>query len=124
VLGSGQAANDGKLLDVLRDVADHLRGGTAVDRDALRGTDLARLTSNLEELTRLRSFVGATQNRLETAAGRLGEVEETSMKLLSETEDADMARALVDFSMQQSVYQSALRAGANVIQASLLDFLR
>jgi flagellar hook-associated protein 3 FlgL len=124
VLGSGQAANDGKLLDVLRDVADHLRGGTAVDRDALRGTDLARLTSNLEELTRLRSFVGATQNRLETAAGRLGEVEETSMKLLSETEDADMARALVDFSMQQSVYQSALRAGANVIQASLLDFLQ
>jgi hypothetical protein len=26
--------------------------------------------------------------------------------------------------MQQSVYQSALHSGANIVQASLLDFLR
>jgi flagellin-like hook-associated protein FlgL len=35
-----------------------------------------------------------------------------------------MAKTLIDFSMQQSVYQSALQSGANIIQASLLDFLR
>lgn len=124
ILGGGQAAADGKLLHVLRDMVDHLRGGTAADADALRTTDLARLSANLDELTRVRAVVGATQNRLETAAGRLAEIEETATDLLSRTEDADMAKALVDFSMQQSVYQSALRAGANVIQASLLDFLR
>lgn len=124
VLGSGQAAGDDKLLHVLRDVVDHLRGGTPADRDALRTTDLSRLDRNLDELTRLRAVVGATTNRLETAASRLLELEETSTKLLSETEDVDMAKALIDFSTQQSVYQSALRAGANVIQASLLDFLQ
>jgi flagellin-like hook-associated protein FlgL len=35
-----------------------------------------------------------------------------------------MAKTLIDFSMQQNVYQSALRAGSNIIQQSLLDFLR
>jgi flagellar hook-associated protein 3 FlgL len=44
--------------------------------------------------------------------------------MLSNTEDADMAKTLVDFSTQQAVYQSALNAGARVVQVSLLDFLR
>jgi flagellar hook-associated protein 3 FlgL len=44
--------------------------------------------------------------------------------LLSETEDADMAKTLVAFSTQQAVYQSALKSGANIVQSSLLDFLR
>jgi flagellar hook-associated protein 3 FlgL len=35
-----------------------------------------------------------------------------------------MARTLVDFSTQQAVYQSALNAGARIVQSSLLDFLR
>jgi flagellar hook-associated protein 3 FlgL len=123
ILGSGQASNDGKLLDVLRDVAQHLRGGTPADLAALRTTDLAGLSSNLDNLSRVRATVGATTNRLETAAGRLAELEEAATDLLSRNEDADMARAIVDYSMQQSVYQSALRSGANIVQSSLLDWL-
>lgn len=124
VLGSGQAAADDKLLHVLRDVVDHLRGGTPADAAALRGTDLARLDANLDALVGARAIVGATANRLDAAAGRIDEIEESTRSLLSKTEDVDMARALVDFSLQQSAYQSALRAGANIVQASLLDFLR
>jgi flagellar hook-associated protein 3 FlgL len=123
VLGSGQAANDGLLLDTLRDVSQHLRGGTAADLAALRTTDLAGLTTNLDNLNRVRATVGATTNRLETAAGRLAELEEAATALLSRNEDADMAKAMVDYSMQQSVYQSALRSGANIVQSSLLDWL-
>ena len=123
VLGNGQAAGDNLLLDVLRDITDHLVGPLA-DPNALRGTDLQRLDTNLDNLTRVRAEVGAVYNRLESADIRLREVEEAGMTLLSEVEDADMARTLVDFSMQQSVYQSALKAGANIVQASLLDFLR
>lgn len=124
VLGGGQAAADDKLLHVLRDVVDHLRGGTPADAAALRGTDLARLDANLDALVGTRAVVGATANRLDAAAGRIDEIEESTRGLLSKTEDVDMARALVDFSLQQSAYQSALRAGANIVQASLLDFLR
>jgi flagellar hook-associated protein 3 FlgL len=124
LLGSGQAAADGKFLNVLRDIADHLRAGTPAASEALRTTDLRALDSNLDALMRARAGVGATVNRLETAASRLSEVEETQIGLLSKTEDADMAKTMIDFSMQQSVYQSALKSGANIVQASLLDFLR
>ncbi len=123
LLGDGQAANDGKLLDALRDLAQHMRGGTVADANALRTTDLRALDANLAALTQARATVGATTNRLEAADARLAEVEESAIKLLSDVEDADMAKTLVDFSMQQSVYQSALRSGANIVQSSLIDWL-
>jgi len=124
LLGDGQAANDGKLLDTLRDIAQHLRGGTVADGNALRTTDLKALDTNLDVLTQARATVGATTNRLEAADSRLAQTEESATKLLSEVEDADMSRTLIDFSMQQNVYQSALHAGANIVQQSLLDWLR
>jgi flagellar hook-associated protein 3 FlgL len=124
ILGDGQTPGDGLLLDVLRDVTQHLRGGTVADLNALRTTDLKALSTNLDELSKVRATVGATTNRLETADARLQEVEASTTKLLSDVEDADMAKTMVDYSMQQSVYQSALHSGANIVQASLLDFLR
>jgi flagellar hook-associated protein 3 FlgL len=124
VLGDGQASGDGLLLDTLRDVTQHLRGGTTADMDALRTTDLKSLSTNLDNLSKVRATVGATTNRLETADARLQEVEESTTKLLSDVEDADMAKTMVDYSTQQSVYKSALQSGANIVQSSLLDFLR
>ena len=124
LLGNGQGANDGLLIDNLRDIAQHLRGGTTADMNALRGTDLQGLTANLDRLVQARATVGATTNRLESADARLAEVEEAATKLLSDVEDADMAKTMIDFSMQNSAYQSALHAGANIVQQSLLDWLR
>jgi flagellar hook-associated protein 3 FlgL len=124
LLGDGQGAADGKLLNVLRDISDHLKSGVVADANTLRTTDLRALDTNLDALSQVRATVGATTNRLETADSRLQEVEESLTKLLSDVEDADMAKTYVDFSMQQSVYQSALKAGANIVQQSLLDFLR
>lgn len=123
-LGSGQAAGDGKLLQTLRDISAHLRGGTTADSQALKTTDLQAMDANLDTLSRLRARVGATTNRVETASSRLDQLEQTATKLLSQTEDADMAQTIIDFSTQQSVYQAALRAGASIVQTSLLDFLR
>jgi flagellar hook-associated protein 3 FlgL len=124
LLGDGQAAGDGKLLDVLRDISDHLKSGVVADANTLRTTDLKNLDLNLDALSQARATVGATTNRLESADSRLQEVEGSLTKLLSDVEDADMAKTYTDFSMQQSVYQSALQAGANIVQQSLLDFLQ
>jgi flagellar hook-associated protein 3 FlgL len=124
VLGQGQLAGDGKLLNVLRDISDHLKSGSVADMNTLRTTDLKGLDTNLDLISQARATIGATTNRLASADSRLQEVEESLTKLLSGVEDADMAQTAVDFSMQQSVYQSALHAGANIVQQSLLDFLR
>lgn len=120
ILGNG---TDGKMINTLRDIAAHLRGGTTADQAALSGTDGAAIDSSLDTLLSARAQIGAVSNRLSAADDRLGDLEESSRNLLSKTEDADMAATLIDYSMQQSVYQSALRAGAGIVQASLLDFL-
>jgi len=124
ILGSGQGAADGKLIDTLRDLADHLRGGTPADLGALRTTDLQNLESNLTQLSQARATNGAMAARLEAATTRLDDLELAGTSRLSRLEDADMAKAMLDLSTRQSAYQAALRAGATVIQPSLMDFLR
>lgn len=120
-LGDGQAAGDGKLLDNLRDAVVALR---ADDAASLRDVELGRLDDNLDRVLEVRARNGARSNRLESAISRLSEVEESTVKQLSQTEDADIAKTLIDFNSQQAAYQSALRAGASLVQSSLLDFLR
>jgi flagellar hook-associated protein 3 FlgL len=117
----GGTPGDGKMLDILRNVAAHLRSGDTV---SLGTQDLKDLTGQIENLLGIRAEVGAGVNRLETAAARLDQTEESATALLSETEDADMAKTLVDYSTQQAVYRSALNAGSRIVQSSLLDFLR
>jgi flagellar hook-associated protein 3 FlgL len=120
-LGDGPGAGDGKLLDNLRSAVVALR---ADDAPTLRDTELGRLDTNLDKLLEVRARNGARSNRLDSAISRLSEVEESSVKQLSQTEDVDIAKALIDFNSQQAAYQSTLRAGASLVQTSLLDFLR
>lgn len=123
LLGEGAAAKDNKLLDVLRDIATDLRGGTAENAENLRGTDLERLDANIDELTRMRAVVGATTNRLTTAGTRLEQLQEASLNQLSQVRDVDMTEALVNYSTQQAAYEAALRSASTLIQPSLMDFL-
>jgi flagellar hook-associated protein 3 FlgL len=116
-LGNGA---DGKLLAVLRDVSTHLK---ADDGAGLRG-DLDLLQAKEDELLGARALNGSRQNRLDAALTRLAEIEESTLKQLSETEDVDIAKAMIDFTSQQAAYQAALKAGASIVQTSLLDFLR
>jgi flagellar hook-associated protein 3 FlgL len=121
VFGEGTAAGDGKLFDALRTLAADIRSGNG---SAVRTTDLQALDTNLTAIMDARSVSGATQNRVDAARNRLQDVTETTTKLLSETEDADMAKAILTLSTEQSAYQAALRSGATVLQQrTLMDFL-
>lgn len=120
ILGDGQSAADGKLLDVLRDAVDHLNAG---DGPNLRA-DLSKLDGNIDHILGVRAANGARAQRLETALSRLQETEESTMSQLSETEDADIAKTLIELNSQTAAYQAALRAGASLVQSSLMDFLR
>lgn len=110
----------GGLLATLRGVVDHLEN----DDGAGLSADAGLLDDQLDTLNAVRAKVGATYNRLEVANGRLGEYEATTLKLLSDTEDADFAKTMIDYSIQQSALQAGLKAGASIVQTSLLDFLR
>lgn len=117
VFGDGAAG----LLKSLRDISADLAAGNTA---ALQGADIAALDAAHDTILNERAIVGARTQRLDAAAARLAELEQTQTDLLSRNEDADMAKTMVDFSMQQAVYQSALKSGAQIIQTSLLDFIR
>jgi flagellar hook-associated protein 3 FlgL len=111
---------DGKLLQVLRDTSAHLKANDGV---AIRG-DIKLLDDKADEVLGVRALNGAKQNRLDAALGRLTEIEGTTLQQLSDTEDVDIAKAMIEFSSQKAAYDAALKAGANIVQASLMDFLR
>lgn len=124
LLGSGSTAGDARLLDTLETLAAHLRGGTPADVAALGSTDLQRLDANQSALSGARAAVGATMNRADAAAARLGDLEDLTNQGIDDLTGVDLAKALTDFSSQQSAYQAALKVGAQIIQPSLVDFLR
>jgi flagellar hook-associated protein 3 FlgL len=124
LLGNGSAAGDGKLLDTLRTISEHLLGGTAEDRAALNTTDLKAIDASMETLTQLQATAGSVTNQLQVAAARVEDLQSSITKTLSNTQDADIAKTTIAYSNQQAAYEAALRAGANIVQESLLNFLR
>jgi flagellar hook-associated protein 3 FlgL len=121
VLGNG---SDGKALQVLRDIAAHLRGGTAADTNALRTSDLSAIDASMADVSTARAEAGALSNRLTTAANRLTDLQTSTEKVRSGVEYVDLAEAISTLSSQQAVYQAALQAtGSSLSQRTLMDFL-
>jgi len=106
-------------------------GALAMARNALRASptadiqdSLAALDQALSTVLDARSTVGARQNRLEMAELRYDDERITLTALRSKLGDVDMAEAIMNFNVRESVYQAALGAAARVMQPTLLDFLR
>jgi flagellar hook-associated protein 3 FlgL len=114
--GSG----DTQLFTVLQSISDSIRAG---DTAAL-GDNLKKLDSAGDLMKNTLSEVGARYNRVtqmkQSAQDRLLSV--TSQ--LSDVEDVDLPKTIMDMQLQQTSYQAALAASAKVIQPSLIDFLR
>ncbi len=124
VLGSGQGAADGKLLDTLRTISQNLRGGTPADMEALSGADLKNLNANLELA---QHPAGGRRRDHQPAAASpptaSQDLQITTAQALSNTQDADLAKVSIAFSNEQAAYNAALHAGASIVQMSLLEFL-
>jgi flagellar hook-associated protein 3 FlgL len=109
-----------QLFAVLQTISDNIRSGNT---DGL-ADNLKKLDSAGDLMKSTLSDVGARYNRIEqmksSAQDRLLSV--TSQ--LSEVEDVDLPKAIMDMQLQQTSYQAALAASAKVIQPSLIDFLR
>jgi flagellar hook-associated protein 3 FlgL len=109
-----------QLFTVLQGISDSLRSG---DTDGLN-TNLKNLDTASDLMKNTLSDVGARYNRIDqmkqSAQDRLLSV--TSQ--LSDVEDVDLPKTIMDMQLQQTAYQAALAASAKVIQPSLIDYLR
>lgn len=92
--------------------------------EEIGGADLAKLDEHINNLLSYRSEVGAKMNRLEMVNSRLEDTEVNYTKLLSDNEDVNMAKVIVELTNQENIYRASLAAGARIIQPSLVDFLR
>jgi flagellar hook-associated protein 3 FlgL len=108
-------------------VFDHL----AALSTALRSGDQATISASIgaldadrDRITTTQTEVGSRQNRVEAAIQAAGDNELALNTSLSEVENADLPKTVVDLQMQQIAYQASLGATARVMQPSLLDFLR
>ncbi len=107
------------LFSVLQDAADQLR----TNPGAL-GTTLDRLDKVMGRMQTSLADVGTRYGRVESALTLVNSTALDMQSALSEVENVDIAKAIVDLQMQEVAYQAALGATARVIQPSLLDFLR
>jgi flagellar hook-associated protein 3 FlgL len=116
----GAEGADTQLFTVLTNISAAIRSG---DHNALdAGLDNLDTAHNLLKSTL--ADVGARYNRVtqmkQSAEDHLLSV--TSQ--LSDIEDVDLPKAIMELQIQQTSYQAALAASAKVIQPSLIDFLR
>lgn len=116
---SAFGADGSNLFDVLGKAADELRNSPA----ALQST-LGELDDVMKKMTSAVADVGTRYGRVESALASVNSSTLDMQAALSEVENVDVAKAIVDLQMQQVAYQSALGATARVIQPSLIDFLR
>ena len=112
-----------QLFAVLDGLATALETGGPGLHAALDG-GLVNLDTAIDGMLTTLGQVGARFNRVETTRDA-AEAQLLSMtSSLSEVEDIDLPRTIVDLQMQEVAYKAALGATARVVQPSLLDFLR
>ncbi|MEC2071267.1 flagellar hook-associated protein FlgL [Alkalihalophilus marmarensis] len=107
---------------------DIIRLEQALENPSLEGKDLTGYIDNMfghiDNLVAERAELGARVNRVEMIENRLMEQNVFAKRIMSDNEDVDLERVIIDLTTQESVHRAALAVGARVIQPSLIDFLR
>ncbi|MBX5476989.1 MAG: flagellar hook-associated protein FlgL [Clostridia bacterium] len=96
----------------------------AQDVNTISTADLAEISRLQDNFINHRAVVGALSARMQLAIDRLGATGFELQKLLSDTEDADITKTVMDAMQSENAYRMALQVGARLLQPTLLDFLR
>lgn len=112
--------NGANLFDDLAALESALRLG---DKAAIQA-GVAAVGDRQKQLSNAQAAVGASYNRVDVAERKGADALVTLSSALSEVEDTDLPKAMVDLQMHEVAYQAALASTARVMQPSLVDFLR
>ena len=108
------------LFQVLADISTAIQNGDTAALNAKLG-DLDKAHDSLKSAL---SDVGARYNRVTQMKQSADDHLLSVSSQLSDIEDVDLPKAIMELQIQQTAYQAALAASAKVIQPSLIDFLR
>jgi len=110
-------------------VIKNVGGGTTTissSQDAisqLTGNLLGYCTDISTNISKLRSNVGAMQNRMESSKTTNEDQTFNMTSILSETEDIDFTEKTMEYSVLQTVYTASLQTSAKVLSRTLMDYL-
>jgi len=85
---------------------------------------LTKLDTHMDTFVAKRSEIGAKYNRVEMIEARLSEQEVTSLKVMSENEDVDAEKVIIDMLSEETLLRATLATSSRIIQPTLMDFLR
>jgi flagellar hook-associated protein 3 FlgL len=113
----GDPASGTDLFGVVKSIAAHVSDPTAL------ATDLANLDKVMAQMTTAAADIGTRSAQLDDAAAQNATQALNLQAKLSDTEDIDMAKVIMNLQVQQNAYQAALSATAKSITPSLVQFL-
>lgn len=109
------------LRTILNNITTDL--GSPTGTTNLEGRDLSDIKDAINNISNLRTNVGAMENRM-TSASNINESDNTNLtELLSATDDADYADVTMKYAQTQATYSASLYVSAKVLQSTLLDYL-
>ena len=108
------------VFDTLTGLANAVRAGNS----AAIATGLDGVITAANRVTTARADVGSRTVRVENAQQATLDAQLSMSTALSEVENVDLPKALMELKLQETAYQAALASTARVMQPSLIDFLR
>lgn len=85
---------------------------------------VADIKANLNNVITIRSEVGARASRLDNISESLLDSKTSLSTLLSETEDADLAEAVLELRTRENVYQAAVSVAGRILNITLADYIK
>lgn len=82
------------------------------------------IDGNIDNVLAHRANIGARSNRLTALKDQLDTTSLNLQNNLADIQYADIAETIIDFKNSENVYKAALSMGSQIIQPSLVDFLR
>lgn len=110
------------LKKLFEDITKHL--DSKDDLGIVINEDLAKMDSAISNFLTVRSKVGTLQNRMESAESLNKEQNMNLTEILSHNEDVDVVEKSIEYATMLTVYMSALQTSAQILQPSLIDYLR
>ncbi len=90
-----------------------------LSKDSLMSLDLLE-----DSVAKNLAKVGANQRMIEMVSSRINDLDIFMNEYISNQVDTDLPKVLTDLSMQQAALTAALKSAANVLTATLVDFIK
>ncbi len=84
---------------------------------------LKNIDGNIDNVIAHLADLGARTNRMTLLREQMDTMSLNLQQNLSDIQDADIAKTMIDFTNSENVYKAALSVGARIIQPSLVDFI-